>query len=77
MRTLIGMIPTLAGITWLVRQGLYAPGTRWQFSVIGIGVPSAVSRPLARCVSGLRLLSEVDERFQHLSCARAASISCA
>ena len=36
--TFIGLIATLAGITWLVRQGLYAPGTHWQFSVIGIGV---------------------------------------
>ena len=38
VRTAIGMIATLVGITWLVRHGLYAPGTRWQFSVIGFGV---------------------------------------
>lgn len=37
-RTLTGLIATLAGITWLARQGLYAPGNPWQFSVIGIGV---------------------------------------
>jgi peptidoglycan/LPS O-acetylase OafA/YrhL len=38
VRTLIGLIAALAGITWLARQGLYAPGMRWQLSVIGLGV---------------------------------------
>jgi len=38
VRTLIGLTATLAGITWLVRQGLYAPETRWQLSLLGIGV---------------------------------------
>jgi peptidoglycan/LPS O-acetylase OafA/YrhL len=38
VRTFIGLITTLAGITWLIRQGLYAPDTPWHFSLIGIGV---------------------------------------
>jgi peptidoglycan/LPS O-acetylase OafA/YrhL len=37
-RTVIGLIATLAGITWLAQQGLYAPETPWQLSLIGIGV---------------------------------------
>jgi hypothetical protein len=37
-RTVIGLIATLAGITWLAQQGLYAPETPWVLSLIGIGV---------------------------------------
>jgi len=38
MRTVFGLTATLAGITWLVRRGLYAPETPWQLSLVGIGV---------------------------------------
>lgn len=38
VRTLIGLITTLAGISLLAQQGLYAPDASWQLSVVMIGV---------------------------------------
>jgi len=38
LRTLIGMITTLAGITWLALQGLYEPKSSWQISLLGMAV---------------------------------------
>jgi peptidoglycan/LPS O-acetylase OafA/YrhL len=38
VRTLIGLIATLAGLTWLVQRGLYAPESSWQLSLVGIGI---------------------------------------
>ena len=38
VRTLIGLTATLAGITWLVQRGLYAPETSPLLSAVGIGM---------------------------------------
>lgn len=38
MRTLIGLVATLAGIALLAQGGLYMPGAPWQFSVAVIAV---------------------------------------
>jgi peptidoglycan/LPS O-acetylase OafA/YrhL len=38
VRTFIGLITTLVGITWLVQRGLYVPGAPWPLSLAVIGV---------------------------------------
>jgi hypothetical protein len=38
VRTFIGLITTLAGITWLIQRGLYVPDAPWPLSLAVIGV---------------------------------------